>query len=74
MDWQRIMADAGVPDSPGRDEAIRSMDEKRPYKASYRDKKTGLVTTERIMAVNFKDALTQVRQRGTTLLSIVEDW
>ena len=68
------MSEAGVPDSPGRVEAIKSMGEKRPYKVSYRDKKTGLVTTERIMAVNFKDALTQVRQRGTTFLSIVEDW
>jgi hypothetical protein len=68
------MADAGIPESPGRDEAIKSMSEKRPYKASYRNKKTGLVTTERIMALNFKDALTQMRARGSTLLSLVEDW
>lgn len=68
------MADAGIPESPGRDEAIKSMSEARPYKASYRNKKTGLVMTERIMALNFKDALTQVRARGSTLLSLVEDW
>jgi len=32
------------------------------------------VRTERIMAVNFKDALHQVRGQGSTLLSVVEDW
>jgi len=68
------MADAGIPESPGRDEAIKSMSEPRPYKATFRDKRTGLVRTERIMALSFKDALTQVRQRGTALLSLVEDW
>jgi len=74
MDWRRIMADAGIPESPGRDEAISSMSEPRPYKATFRDKRTALVRTERIMALSFKDALTQVRQHGTALLSLVEDW
>jgi len=74
MDWRKIMADAGIPDPPGRDDAIKRMKELKPYRATFRDKRSGLVRTERIMAVNFKDALHQVRGQGSTVLSVVEDW
>lgn len=69
-----IMSDAGIPDSPGRDDAIKRMKELKPYRATFREKKSGLVRTERIMALNFKDALHQARGQGSTLLSVVEDW
>jgi len=68
------MSDAGVPDPPGRDEAIQSMSEPRPYCATLREKKSGLMRTERIMALNFRDAVRQVKRDGATVVSILEDW
>lgn len=74
MDWRKIMSNAGVPDSPGRDEAIQRMSEPRPYRATFREKKSGLIRTERIMALNFKDALQQLRSQSSSVLTVVEDW
>jgi len=74
MDWRKIMADAGIPDPPGRDDAIKKMKELKPYRATLRDNRSWLVRTERIMAVNFKDALHQARAQGSTVLSVLEDW
>ena len=74
MDWRKIMSDAGIPDSPGRDDAIKRMKELKPYRATFRDKRSGLVRTERIMALNFKDALQQLRSQGSSVLTVVEDW
>jgi hypothetical protein len=74
MDWRKIMSDAGIPESPGRDEAIQRMSEPRPYRATFREKKSGLMRTERVMALNFKDALRQVKRDGATVISILEDW
>ena len=74
MDWRKIMSDAGIPDSPGRDEAIQKMSEPRPYRATFREKRSGLIRIKRIMALNFKDALQQVRRDGATVISILEDW
>ena len=74
MDWRKIMSDAGIPESPGRDEAIQSMSEPRPYRVTFREKKSGLQRTERIMALNFKDALQQVRRQASAVLTVVEDW
>ena len=74
MDWRKIMSDAGIPDSPGRDDAIKRMKELKPYRATFREKKSGLMRTERIMALNFKDALQQVKRDGATVVSILEDW
>lgn len=74
MDWRKIMSDAGIPDSPGRDDAIKRMKELKPYRATFRDNRSWLVRTERIMAVNFKDALNQARAQGSTVLSVLEDW
>jgi len=50
------------------------MSEPRPYRATFREKKSGLMRTERIMALNFKDALQQVKRNGATVVSILEDW
>ena len=74
MDWRKIMSDAGIPESPGRDEAIQKMSEPRPYRVTFREKKSGLQRTERIMALNFKDALQQVRRQASAVLTVVEDW
>lgn len=74
MDWRKIMSNAGIPESPGRDEAIQSMSEPRPYRATFREKRSGLIRTERIMALNFKDATRQVKRDGATVISILEDW
>jgi hypothetical protein len=74
MDWRKIMSEAGIPDSPGRDEVIKKMKEPKPYRATFRDKRSGMVRTERIMALNFKDALHQVRGQASSVLTVVEDW
>lgn len=74
MDWRKIMSDAGIPESPGRDEAIQKMKEPRPYRVRFWEKKSGLMHTERIMALNFKDALQQAKRDGTTVVSVLEDW
>lgn len=74
MDWRKIMSEAGIPESPGRDEAIQKMKEPRPYRVTFREKKFGLQRTERIMALSFKDVLQQVKSNGATVVSILEDW
>lgn len=74
MDWRKIMSDAGIPESPGRDEAIQKMKEPKPYRVRFWEKKSGLMHTERIMALNFKDALQQAKRDGTTVVSVLEDW
>lgn len=74
MDWRKIMSEAGIPESPGHDEAIQKMKEPRPYRVTLREKKSGLQRTERIMALNFKDALQQAKSDGATVVSILEDW
>ena len=74
MDWRKIMSDAGIPEPPGRDEAIQKMKEPRPYRVKFWEKKSGLMRTERIMALNFKDALQQAKRDGTTVVSVLEDW
>lgn len=68
------MSDAGIPDPPGRKEVVERMTETRPYKATFRDKHTGLTRTERIMAINFQDALKQAREFDGKLQSLLEDW
>lgn len=74
MDWRKIMSDAGIPESPGRDETIQKMKEPKPYRVRFWEKKSGLMRTERIMALNFKDALQQAKRDGTTVVSVLEDW
>ena len=74
MDWRKIMFEAGIPDSPGRDEVIKKMKEPKPYRVRFWEKKSGLMRTERIMALSFKDALQQVKRDGTTVVSVLEDW
>ena len=59
---------------PDIDEAIQKMKEPRPYRVKFWEKKSGLMRTERIMALNFKDALQQARRDGTTVVSVLEDW
>jgi len=74
MDWRKIMSDAGIPESPGRDEVIKKMKELKPYRVTFRDKRSGMVCTEYFRAVNFKDALHQVRGQASSVLTVVEDW
>ena len=74
MDWRKIMSDAGIPEPPGRDETIQKMKEPKPYRVRFWEKETGLMHTERIMALNFKDALQQAKRDGTTVVSVLEDW
>ena len=68
------MSDAGIPDPPGRKEVVEKMTEMKPYKATFREKRTGLIKTERIMAINFQDALKQARELDAKLQSLLEDF
>jgi hypothetical protein len=45
MNWTRILRAAGIPDSPGRLEAIEAMNTDRIWEICLRCKKTGLLTT-----------------------------
>lgn len=68
------MTEAGIPDPPGRKEAIDRLASVKPYRATFRDKRTGLIRVERIMAADFKDALKQAREFDARLQSLLEDW
>ena len=50
------MADAGIPDSPGRDELVQKINEPKRYRITYCSKSTGLTETKQIMAKNFLEA------------------
>ena len=73
MDWRKIMTEAGIPDSPGRDELVRKINEPKPYRITYRSKSTGLTETKQIMAKNFLEAFKEADRVGFTFISILED-
>lgn len=73
MDWRKIMADAGIPDSPGRDELVQKINEPKSYRITYRSKNTGLIETKQIMAKNFLEAFKEADRVGFTFISILED-
>ena len=67
------MSDAGIPESPGRDELLNEINKPKPYRVTYRSKKTGLVETQRIMAKDCQEALKLAARVGFTFLSILEE-
>jgi len=73
MDWRKIMADAGIPDSPGRDELVQKINEPKRYRITYRSKSTGLTETKQIMAKNFLEAFKEADRVGFIFISILED-
>jgi histidyl-tRNA synthetase len=73
MDWSKIMADAGIPDPPGRDELVQKINEPKRYRITYRSKSTGLTETRQIMAKNFLEAFKEADRVGFTFISILED-
>lgn len=74
MDWRKIMADAGIPDSPGREELVEQINQPKPYRVTYKSKQTGLTETNRVMAKNLQEALKICARHGFTFLSILEDF
>ena len=73
MDWRKIMADAGIPDPPGRDELVQKINEPKRYRITYRSKSTGLTETRQIMAKNFLEAFKEADRVGFIFMSILED-
>lgn len=67
------MADAGIPDSPGRDELVQKINEPKRYRITYRSKSTGLTETKQIMAKNFLEAFKEADRVGFIFISILED-
>jgi hypothetical protein len=61
MDWTKILADAGIPEPPGRAEAlVRPV---RWWRATLRKKKGGAVRSEKVEAATYHEALAECRQR-----------
>ena len=75
MDWTKILQDAGVPESPGRLDALRRMNQTRRFKATVRSASTKLLRNIEVDARDYSDALIQVRGmlRGHTLVRLAED-
>jgi len=67
------MADAGIPDPPGRDELVQKINEPKRYRITYRSKSTGLTETRQIMAKNFLEAFKEADRVGFIFMSILED-
>lgn len=62
------MNDAGIPESPGREDASRMT----RYKAVFREKKTGLETVEFIEAMSIHGAMRKIKSRVKSLISLLE--
>ena len=75
MDWTEILDRGGVPEPPGRDEALRRLREERRFVATVRSRSTRLVKTLRIEARDYSDAFVKVRSMltGHTLVRLAED-
>ena len=73
MNWTQIMFEAGIPDSPGRDEAIERTYACRPFRVYYRNKRSDVLYSEIISARNYAHALRTWRETSSkkTLLKIV---
>jgi hypothetical protein len=72
MNWTCILREAGVPEPPGRAEALATPE--RVYVATMRRKKTGATVSERLTASSYHVALAQVRQRfkDCTLITLID--
>jgi hypothetical protein len=75
MDWTEILASGGVPEPPGRAEALRRLKEERSFVATVRSRSTLLVKTLKFEARDYADALIKVRGMlaGHTLVRLAED-
>jgi hypothetical protein len=70
MDWSKMMLDAGIEESPGREEASKML----RFEASFREK-SGLEHVEVIDAMSYHGALKKLKGRSKTLhsLCIIDD-
>jgi hypothetical protein len=68
MDWNRIMRNGNIPESPGREEAATMI----RYRAVFREKKTGLETIEIIEAMSLHGAMRKIKSRSKVLFSLTE--
>jgi hypothetical protein len=70
MDWNKMMRDAGIEESPGRKEASKML----RFEAAFREK-SGLQHSEIINAMSYHGALKKLKGRSKALLSlcIVDD-
>lgn len=75
MDWTDILERGGVPEPPGRAEALRRLKEERHFVATVRSRSTQLVKTVKLQARDYSDALVKVRGMlaGHTLVRLAED-
>ena len=65
MDWSKLMRDAGIADSPGRQEACKML----RFEATFREK-TGSEHVEIIKAMSYHGALKKLKGRSKTLFSL----
>lgn len=65
MDWSQMMRDAGIADSPGRQEACKML----RFEAVFREK-SGLEHIETIHAMSYHGALKKLKGRSKTLFSL----
>jgi hypothetical protein len=68
MDWNTIMRNGNIPESPGREEAAKMI----RYRAVFREKKTGLETVEIIEAMSLHGAIRKIKSRSKVLFSLTE--
>ncbi len=75
MDWTRILAEGGVPESPGRADVLRRLREERSFVATIRSRSTQLIKTVKLEARDYAHALIKVRGMlaGHTLVRLSED-
>ena len=73
MNWTKILADAGIPEPPGRAEAL--LKTVRWWRATLRKKKKGGgLVTERLTAGTYHEALLECRQqfKDCSLIHLIE--
>ncbi len=66
IDWNRLMREGGIADSPGRQEACQVY----TYKAIFREGKPGSEHVEIIEAMSYHGALKKLKGRSKALLSL----
>jgi hypothetical protein len=65
MDWSKMMRDAGISESPGRQEACKMLQ----FEATFRER-TGSEHIETIHAMSYYGALKKLKGRSKTLFSL----
>ena len=65
MDWNKMMRDAGISESPGRQEACKM----QRFEVTFREK-NGLEHVEIINAMSYHGALKKLKGRSKTLFSL----